>query len=92
MFGSDVNKKGYKVIRGASVIQGDAVTIDSLQAILKAAKEAGYSAQNVGFGMGGGLLQKLNRDTMSFATKLCHITYADGVKRYKIKTIESNTR
>lgn len=28
--------------------------------------------------MGGGLLQKLNRDTMSFATKLSHVVYADG--------------
>ena len=35
-------------------------------------------AQAVAFGMGGGLLQKLNRDTLSFATKLSHIVYADG--------------
>ena len=34
--------------------------------------------QAVAFGMGGGLLQKVNRDTMSFATKLSHIVYADG--------------
>ncbi|CAJ0765993.1 8176_t:CDS:2, partial [Entrophospora sp. SA101] len=71
---------GYKVINGCGVIQGDGVTIDSLEAILKATGEAGYSAQNVAFGMGGGLLQKLNRDTMSFATKLSHITYADGTQ------------
>jgi len=32
----------------------------------------------VAFGMGGGLLQKLDRDTMSFATKLSHVVYADG--------------
>lgn len=81
MFGSDVNKKGYKVIRGAGVIQGDAITISSLEKILKAIKEAGYSAQNVAYGMGGGLLQKLNRDTMSFATKLSHLTYSDGEAR-----------
>ena len=31
--------------------------------------------------MGGGLLQKVNRDTMSFATKLSHIVYADGSRR-----------
>lgn len=31
--------------------------------------------------MGGGLLQKVNRDTMQFATKLCHIAYADGSSR-----------
>jgi nicotinamide phosphoribosyltransferase len=28
--------------------------------------------------MGGGLLQRVNRDTLSLATKLCHIVYADG--------------
>lgn len=41
-------------------------------------KEAGYAAENVAYGMGGGLLQKVNRDTMSFATKLAHIIYTDG--------------
>ncbi len=42
---------------------------------------AGYSAESVAFGMGGGLLQKVNRDTMSFATKLSHIVLADGSSR-----------
>ncbi len=37
--------------------------------------------QAVVFGMGGGLLQKVNRDTMQFATKLCHVVYADGTAR-----------
>jgi len=32
--------------------------------------EEGFSAQNVAYGMGGALLQKCNRDTMSFATKV----------------------
>ncbi|CAJ0629003.1 14803_t:CDS:2 [Entrophospora sp. SA101] len=63
------------------LLQTNKKLIDSfLEAILKATGEAGYSAQNVAFGMGGGLLQKLNRDTMSFATKLSHITYADGTQ------------
>ncbi|CAG8765498.1 5769_t:CDS:2, partial [Cetraspora pellucida] len=91
VFGSDVNKKGYKIIRGCSVIQGDAVTIESMKKILHAAKEAGYSAKNIAFGMGGGLLQKLNRDTMSFATKLCHITYADGSRRDIMKSPKTET-
>ena len=34
--------------------------------------------QAVAFGMGGGLLQRLNRDTLNFATKLSHLTYKDG--------------
>jgi len=35
--------------------------------------------------MGGGLLQKLNRDTMSFATKLSFIEYKDGKQRDVMK-------
>lgn len=35
--------------------------------------------------MGGGLLQKVHRDTMSFATKLCHMAYADGGARDVMK-------
>ncbi|KAJ2698083.1 hypothetical protein H4218_003531 [Coemansia sp. IMI 209128] len=81
VFGSVVNSKGYKVVTGASVIQGDGVTPESLRHILAAVHGAGYSAQSVGFGMGGGLLQKVNRDTMSMAIKLSSITYADGETR-----------
>jgi hypothetical protein len=36
--------------------------------------------------MGGGLLQKVNRDTMSFATKLSHVVYADGTPADIMKT------
>ncbi|TPX71185.1 nicotinate phosphoribosyltransferase [Spizellomyces sp. 'palustris'] len=82
VFGADTNKKGFKVLRGASVIQGDAVTYSTLQAILKAVTDAGYAAQNVAFGMGGGLLQRVNRDTMSFATKLSKMIYLDGTERH----------
>ena len=56
-----------------------------LRRILAAVLEAGYSAEAVAFGMGGGLLQKVNRDTMSFATKLSHIRYADGRARDVMK-------
>lgn len=74
------------MIRGASVIQGDGVSLTSLASILAAVKEAGFAAQNVAFGMGGGLLQKVNRDTLSFATKLSHITYDSGEARDLMKT------
>ncbi|KAF8927275.1 hypothetical protein BGZ47_002241 [Haplosporangium gracile] len=85
VFGADVNKKGFKLIRGCGVIQGDGVSYNSLGRILDAVLAAGYSAQNCAFGMGGGLLQKLDRDTMSFATKLSHIVYFDGTKRDVMK-------
>jgi nicotinamide phosphoribosyltransferase len=32
---------------------------------------AGYSADNIAFGMGGALLQHMNRDTMKWAMKAC---------------------
>ncbi|KAF9930700.1 hypothetical protein FBU30_000161 [Linnemannia zychae] len=89
-FGCDVNKKGFKVIRGCGVIQGDGVTYESLARILDAVLAAGYAAQNCAFGMGGGLLQKLNRDTMSFATKLNHVVYLDGTKRDVMKRPKSD--
>jgi nicotinic acid phosphoribosyltransferase len=85
-YGYTVNSKGYKVLNNSAVIQGDGINYDILKAILEAVLAAGYSAQNVAFGMGGGLLQRLNRDTMSFATKLCHIKYADGASRDVMKT------
>ncbi|KAF9278416.1 hypothetical protein BGZ68_008588 [Mortierella alpina] len=69
VFGCDVNSKGYKVIRGCGVIQGDGVSYQSLARILDAVLAEGYAAQNCAFGMGGGLLQKLNRDTMSDVMK-----------------------
>ncbi|CAL8467658.1 g7196 [Coccomyxa elongata] len=78
VFGVDVNKKGYKVPRGCGVIQGDGINLHKLSAILAAVLQKGFSAETVAFGMGGGLLQKVNRDTLSFATKLSHVVYADG--------------
>lgn len=85
-FGVDVNKKGFKVLRNASAIQGDGIDWKDVAKILDAAMNAGFSAQNVTFGMGGGLLQKLNRDTMSFATKLSYIECAaTGEKRDVMK-------
>eukprot|EP01102_Stenamoeba_stenopodia_P005581 TRINITY_DN16331_c0_g1_i1.p1 TRINITY_DN16331_c0_g1~~TRINITY_DN16331_c0_g1_i1.p1 ORF type:complete len:508 (+),score=108.24 TRINITY_DN16331_c0_g1_i1:87-1610(+) len=84
-FGATVNSKGYKVLNGAAVLQGDGINIVTLGEILNAALEAQYSAQNLVFGMGGGLLQKVNRDTMSFATKLSFIEYKNGEKRDVMK-------
>ena len=69
-FGSTVNSKGYKVLNNCAVLQGDGINYDIVKKILKAVLEEKFSAENVAFGMGGGLLQKVNRDTMSFATKL----------------------
>jgi nicotinamide phosphoribosyltransferase len=68
-FGSDVNAKGFKVLRHVRVIQGDGITRASIASILGALESAGYSADNVAFGQGGALLQQVNRDTLGFAMK-----------------------
>lgn len=68
-YGSDVNAKGYRVLRHVRVIQGDGITRESIASILAALAGAGYSADNVAFGQGGALLQQVNRDTLGFAMK-----------------------
>ncbi|MFC3148354.1 nicotinate phosphoribosyltransferase [Piscinibacterium candidicorallinum] len=68
-FGSDLNSKGFRVLRHVRVIHGDGVNLRAIRDILAAMKINGYSAENVAFGMGGALLQGLNRDTCKFAMK-----------------------
>lgn len=69
-FGCRVNGKGYKVLPDCvRVIQGDGISLGSIEAILAEMKRRGLSADNVAFGMGGELLQKVNRDTQKFAMK-----------------------
>jgi nicotinamide phosphoribosyltransferase len=68
-FGYTVNEKGYKVLNKVRVIQGDGITIEEINRILEALKIRGWSADNVAFGMGGALLQQVNRDTQKFAIK-----------------------
>ena len=57
VFGVKKNKKGFKVLNGCGVIQGDGVNPQTIKAILDKALSLGFSAQNIAFGMGGGLLQ-----------------------------------
>lgn len=59
VFGSTINKRGYKVIQGCGVIQGDGIDIEVMKKVAGAIEAAGYSAENVTYGMGGGLLQKV---------------------------------
>ena len=69
-FGYTVNPKGYKVLPPqVRVIQGDGVNYESIKAIYAALKDAGISAENLVLGMGGALLQKVDRDTQRFALK-----------------------
>jgi nicotinamide phosphoribosyltransferase len=75
-FGSTINQKGYRVLNSVRVIQGDGVDEESITAILKRTESLGFSTTNLAFGMGGALLQKLNRDTQKFAMKCSEVTVA----------------
>ncbi|HEY7403382.1 MAG TPA: nicotinate phosphoribosyltransferase [Candidatus Angelobacter sp.] len=69
-FGYETNAKGYRVLNPKiRVIQGDGVNYWTIQDTLTAVNRAGWSTDNIAFGMGGALLQQLNRDTQQFAFK-----------------------
>lgn len=73
-----VNSKGYKVLPPfLRIIQGDGVDYNSIAEILHQMKLSGWSAENIAFGMGGALLQKVNRDTLSFAMKCNAISFGE---------------
>ena len=68
-FGHTVNAKGYKVLNNVRIIQGDGVNENVIRSILGHYAVLGYSADNIAFGMGGALLQGIDRDTQKFAMK-----------------------
>lgn len=75
LYGYTVNSKGYKVLPACiRVIQGDGITEETLPIILENLMAAGFSVDNIAFGMGGGLLQLVNRDTLKFAMKCSAIS------------------
>jgi len=60
------------------LIQGDGISYETLGEILDACKAKKLAAENLVFGSGGALLQKLHRDTQKCAFKCSEITKADG--------------
>ena len=73
-FGGTTNEKGFKVLDPhIRVIQGDGVNYESIIEILDMMVAEGFSVENIAFGMGGALLQKVDRDTQKFAFKCSSI-------------------
>jgi len=64
------------------VLQGDGVALDTVGDMLASLLANGFCANCVHFGSGGGLLQKLNRDSLAFAFKCCAM-YVGG-KEYPV--------
>lgn len=80
-FGFTTNSKGFKVLNPkVRVIQGDGINLESITEILDTLFCAGFSADNIAFGMGGALLQQVNRDTNNFALK-CSSIIVNGEQR-----------
>jgi len=77
-FGHEKTSTGHKVLPPQiRVIQGDGIDINSLAMILQAMKDANWAADNLAFGSGGALLQKLHRDTQKCAFK-CSYAMVQG--------------
>ena len=69
-FGSETNSKGFKVLPPyIRVVQGDGLTLDTFRGLYIELERRGLAADNVFCGMGGGLLQRVNRDTLNFGQK-----------------------
>lgn len=83
-FGHTVNSKGFKVLNNVSLIQGDGIDMDMMKGLCAMIENLGYAAETLVYGSGGGLLQKVNRDTYSFAQKTSAMkingTWIDTVK------------
>ncbi|XP_033744427.1 nicotinamide phosphoribosyltransferase-like [Pecten maximus] len=76
-FGTTTNTKGYKMLPPyLRVIQGDGICYESLGEILEAMKKVGWSSDNLTFGSGGALLQRLDRDTQKCAYKCSYAVIA----------------
>lgn len=108
-FMPEINEQGYKVLPAeVGIIYGDGINYDSIDRICRTLMASGWAIhwRNIVFGMGGGLLQQLDRDTQRFAFKCCAAqrdgawvdVYKDpisdkgkGSKRGKMKLITIDT-
>lgn len=69
-YGGTETRNGYRVLDPhVRVLWGDGIEEEGIRKIVDRAMLAGFSPENLVFGMGGGLLQKVNRDTQRFAFK-----------------------
>ncbi len=69
-FGYETTAQGYRLLHEkVRVIQGDGVNRFSIVEIMDRMIERGLAIGNIAFGMGGGLLQKVDRDCFSYSMK-----------------------
>uniref|UniRef100_A0A674H6W3 Nicotinamide phosphoribosyltransferase n=1 Tax=Taeniopygia guttata TaxID=59729 RepID=A0A674H6W3_TAEGU len=94
------NSKGYKLLPPyLRVIQGDGVDINTLQEgmlveqIVEGMKKNKWSIENIAFGSGGALLQKLTRDLLNCSFKCSYVvTNGLGINVFKDPVADPNKR
>lgn len=93
-FGATVNSKGYRVLNDKiRIIWGDGINLRTIRNIVACIIAAGYSVENVAFGCGGALLQKVNRDDFAFAYKACSAKVDGQIRNvYKNPSTDSGKR
>lgn len=80
-YGYTQTANGFKVVsQEVNVIQGDGIDLTTYSLLLDALHEHKWSVTNLVAGSGGGLLQKVNRDTLRCAIKASFVT-VDGKNR-----------
>jgi nicotinamide phosphoribosyltransferase len=95
-FGYETNSKGFRVLPPfIRTVWGDGLNLDRLRRIYIELERRGLSADNIFCGMGGGLLQQCNRDSLNFGQKanavcingtwmdVCKTPTGDTMKRSK---------
>jgi nicotinamide phosphoribosyltransferase len=74
-----INAQGFKTLPPQiGVIYGDGINIESIDKILALLAENKFTVDNIVFGSGGALLQKVDRDTHKFAFKCCAANIDDN--------------
>lgn len=77
-FGGTTNDKGFRTLDPhVRLLWGDGIDRHGIELILGRACASGFAAENFVFGMGGGLLQRVNRDTQRSAFK-CSAQHRNG--------------
>lgn len=91
LVGFTVNEKGFRVLPDyVRIIQGDGINEDSLRRILQRVVYHKWSADNLVFGSGGGLLvHDAERDTHRFAMKTSYVVI-DGMPREVRKEVATD--
>ncbi len=94
-FGYSTTAQGYRLLNDkVRVIQGDGVNRFSIVEIMEVMMKRGLAIGNIAFGMGAGLLQKVDRDCFSYSMKASalfrngdwHDVYKDPITASGAKT------